>query len=187
MTDNQILVGAQRQAELEAAKAAFFASGGQVIELVSFQYKPRPLRSEPERETTAAKKDRLQREKVGTDARQSEINRVRELARTMTYDQAATETGISKSTLFRMSREGGFLFRRSKRETMEIHTRELERMRERAERQEREAKLCERIVALRDIGLSRNEVARQVDLSYGGLILVIERNKIDFPVRIKRK
>jgi S-methylmethionine-dependent homocysteine/selenocysteine methylase len=49
MTDNHILMGIQRQAELEAAKAAFFATGGQVIELVSYQYKLRPVRSEPER------------------------------------------------------------------------------------------------------------------------------------------
>jgi len=42
MTDNQIIAGAQRQAELEAAKAAFFASGGRVVEVQGFNYKPRP-------------------------------------------------------------------------------------------------------------------------------------------------
>lgn len=33
MIDNYIRAGAERQAELEAAKAAFFASGGRAIQL----------------------------------------------------------------------------------------------------------------------------------------------------------
>ena len=32
MTDNQILASTQRQAQLEAAKAAFFNSGGQITQ-----------------------------------------------------------------------------------------------------------------------------------------------------------
>lgn len=45
MTDNQILIVAQRQAELEAAKAAFFASGGRATELGSYCATPVPPRS----------------------------------------------------------------------------------------------------------------------------------------------
>ena len=45
MTDNLILVGAERQAQLEAAKAAFFASGGQVLELATYRAAPLPARS----------------------------------------------------------------------------------------------------------------------------------------------
>lgn len=188
MIDNQILVGAQRQAQLEAAKAAFFASGGRVIELVSFQYKPLPPRHETEKkQSPEAFAAQLDKEQEQEESRKALLDRVRLLARTMTYDEAVTETGMSRSTLFRISREGGFLFRRSQRERMEAHTREQQRMQERAERQEREAKLCERITAMRDVGLSRNEVARQLDLSYGGLGLVIDRNNIDFPKRGKRK
>jgi len=40
MTDNQILAGAERQAQLEAAKAAFFTSGGRVTQFSGFE---RPL------------------------------------------------------------------------------------------------------------------------------------------------
>jgi len=45
MIDNYILVGAVRQAELEAAKAAFFACGGRATELGSYCAIPVPPRS----------------------------------------------------------------------------------------------------------------------------------------------
>ncbi|MFV7440783.1 hypothetical protein [Pseudomonas vlassakiae] len=46
MIDNYILAGAERQAELEAAKAAFFASGGQAVVLGSYQAAPLPTRTD---------------------------------------------------------------------------------------------------------------------------------------------
>ena len=46
MTDNYILAGAERQAGLEAAKAAFFASGGLVVELATYRAEPLPPRSD---------------------------------------------------------------------------------------------------------------------------------------------
>lgn len=45
MTDNHILMGAQRQAELEAAKATFFATGGRATKLGSYCAIPVPARS----------------------------------------------------------------------------------------------------------------------------------------------
>jgi len=41
---NDIIAGAQRQAELEAAKASFFASGGRVTALPGAQFIPAPVR-----------------------------------------------------------------------------------------------------------------------------------------------
>lgn len=46
MTNNYILAGAERQAQLEAAKAAFFASGRQVIQLGNCPALPLPVRSD---------------------------------------------------------------------------------------------------------------------------------------------
>ena len=40
MIDNQILASTQRQAQLEAAKAAFFNSGGQITQVSGFAFKP---------------------------------------------------------------------------------------------------------------------------------------------------
>jgi hypothetical protein len=124
MTDNQILVGAQRQAGLEAAKAAFFMSGGIVTELEGYSYKPLPARHEPHR------KVKLQ----------------------------------LKPTVCR----------RSKAE-------EAERTRRREERQKRELRLVEQVRSLRDSGLTRNEAAAQIGISYNGLGKIIDRNNIDYP------
>lgn len=113
-----------RQAELEAAKAAFYASGGHETVLPPFEYKPRPPHHEPEKKAIVVKKP--------------------------------------------------WVPRRSKAE-------EAERDRKRAIRQDRERKLVERIEALRDVGLTRNETAAQIGTSYNGLTKIIERNGIVFP------
>ncbi len=42
--NNYILAGAQRQAELEAAKAAFVANGGRVASVPGFTPRPAPAR-----------------------------------------------------------------------------------------------------------------------------------------------
>lgn len=57
MTNNYILVGAERQAQLEAAKAAFFASGRQMIQLGDCPALPPPVRSDKiDPETVLARK-----------------------------------------------------------------------------------------------------------------------------------
>ncbi|MGH8466301.1 MAG: hypothetical protein ACRER5_19340 [Pseudomonas sp.] len=126
MIDNQILVGAQRQARLEAAKAVFFMSGGIVTELEGYSYKPLPERQEPQRKVSLQIKPTV--------------------------------------------------CRRSKAE-------EADRVRRREERKQRELRLVEQITALRDSGLSRNEAAVQIGVSYNGLGKIIDRNSIDFPKR----
>ncbi len=124
MSDNQILIGDQRQAQLEAAKAAFFLSGGIVTELESYSYKPLPARHEPQRKVSLQLKPTV--------------------------------------------------CRRSKAE-------EADRARRREERKQRELHLVERITALRDSGLTRNETAAKIGVSYNGLSKIIDRNGIDYP------
>ena len=60
MTDNQILASTQRQAQLEAAKAAFFNSGGQITKARSFAFKPvLPTRSDTIDPETILKRRRI--------------------------------------------------------------------------------------------------------------------------------
>lgn len=60
MIDNQILANTQRQAQLEAAKAAFFNSGGQIIQARSFAFKPVfPTRSDKVDPDTILKRRRI--------------------------------------------------------------------------------------------------------------------------------
>lgn len=48
MSEYQVSTYDARQAALEAAKAKFFSSGGQIDELPGFEFKPMPPRNEPE-------------------------------------------------------------------------------------------------------------------------------------------
>ena len=60
MIDNQILASTQRQAQLEAAKAAFFNSGGQITKARSFAFKPvLPTRSDKIDPETILKRRRI--------------------------------------------------------------------------------------------------------------------------------
>ena len=60
MNDNQILASTQRQAQLEAAKAAFFNSGGQITQARGFAFKPvLPARSDKIDPDTVLKRRRI--------------------------------------------------------------------------------------------------------------------------------
>ena len=60
MIDNQILASIQRQAQLEAAKAAFFNSGGQITKARSFAFESViPTRSDKIDPETILKRRRI--------------------------------------------------------------------------------------------------------------------------------
>ena len=60
MIDNQILASTQRQAQLEAAKAAFFNSGGHITPAPGFAFKPVfPARSDKIDPDTILKRRRI--------------------------------------------------------------------------------------------------------------------------------
>ena len=173
MTDNQIIAGAQRQAELEAAKAAFFASGGRVVEIAGFTYKPLPFRKHPESTCRIPKG-------VQQGARQQRSKEravvIAEMAQTMTCREVSKALGIPQNTLWTMSQREGFTFvagcqgRRKTPYTDEAA----------------DAKLAERIIALRDVGLSRHQVEKHIGISNSVLVRIITAYQIDFPKRGER-
>ncbi|CAM3898693.1 hypothetical protein CCOS865_02181 [Pseudomonas reidholzensis] len=163
--------------DLEAAQAAFLASGGSIIVLDGFQYvPPRPhrdievIRAAPEK----SEDPRLAR-------KLSQISEIRRLAKTMTSQQVHEATGYSRQTLFRLAREGNFVYRRAERKPRDGDKREAQRQIQRNQKRIDELKLVERICALRDVGLNRNQVAKQIGISYGALTNIVERNQVDFP------
>ena len=168
--------------DLEAAKAAFFASGGTIVVLEGFHYQPIPARRCPD--PSPLSHDSIA---PAVDQRQARLDELRELSRTMTYEESQAATGLSKAALFRASRDGNFVFRRAKRKAAGVCAREVERQIQRNLKRIEELKLVERIRALRDQGLSRAQAAKEVGLSFGGLGLVIERNAINFPKKLARK
>jgi len=75
MIGNQILASAERQAQLEAAKAAFFNSGGQITRASGFPFKPLPpSRSEKIDPDTVLKR----RRKSPTPAERQTLRRLAE-------------------------------------------------------------------------------------------------------------
>ena len=172
--------------DLEAAQAAFFASGGQLVVLEGFNYRPLPPRKGPESEPApvTAKKAAPSPRKEKMKAR---ADQVAEMAKTMTCQQVHEATGISKQALFRASREGNFVFRRAERKKSANSKRDAQRQIQRNLKRIEELKVVQKICALRDTGLHRAQVAEQLDLNYGTLVNIIERNGIDFPrVRIRK-
>ncbi|RWU21273.1 hypothetical protein DM813_18975 [Pseudomonas alkylphenolica] len=168
MIDNQILVGAQRQAELEAAKAAFFASGGQPTVLAGFSYKPPPFRRHPEPKPKIPKP-------VKESARQQRNAErtalIAEMAKTMTCREISQELGIPQNTLWTMSQRCDFKFVpgvQGGRDSPYTDASE-------------DAKLAERITALRDVGLSRYQVQKQMTICNRTLLRIIKAFDLDFP------
>lgn len=170
MIDNYILVGAQHQARLEAAKAAFFNSGGRVIELVPFQYKPPPLRKHP----APGRKISNHAQHGQRQARAIErATQVSEMAKTMTCREISQALDIPQSTLWTMSEREDFQFAKgAKGKRLDTCPDE-----------STDARLAERITALRDAGLSRWQVERKVGIGNKTLVRITEAFNIDFPKR----
>lgn len=168
MTDNQILIGAQRQAQLEAAKAAFFASGGRAVELTGFTYKPLPFRRHPE---PKPKIHKLVKEDAKQQRSAERVALIAEMAKTMTCREVSQKLGIPQNTLWTMSQRCDFKFvpgvqgGRTKPYTDATE----------------DTRLAERITALRDIGLSRYQVQKQMTICNRTLLRIIKAFDIDFP------
>lgn len=175
--------------DLDAAKAAFFASGGQLIVLEGFTYRPLPPRKGPEAQSAPAAK--APSKKAAPSPRKEKMkaraDQVAEMAKTMTCQQVHEATGISKQALFRASREGNFVFRRAERKKSANSKRDALRQIQRNLKRIEELKVVQQICALRDTGLHRAQVAEQLGLNYGTLVKIIERNDINFPrVRVRK-
>lgn len=174
MSDNQIIVDAKRQAELEAAKAAFFLSGGIVTEIEGYSYKPLPFRHHPEPTQKATKgvQHGVRQELCGKRAAM-----VANMAKTMTCREVSQALGVSQNTLWSMAQREDFQFLaggRGKRTTPYTDA-------------AADAKLAERIIELRDTGLSRHQVEKQIGIGNGTLVRIIKAFQIDFPKRGERR
>lgn len=175
--------------DLKAAKAAFFASGGQLVVLEGFTYRPLPPRKHPDTQPKPAANARPKKPTLGPrkEKVKARVATVAEMAKTMTCQQVHEATGISKQALFRAAREGNFVFRRAERKKSANSKRDAQRQIQRNLKRIEELKVVQKICALRDTGLHRAQVAEQLDLNYGTLVKIIERNSIDFPrVRIRK-
>ncbi|MNP37332.1 Helix-turn-helix domain protein [compost metagenome] len=90
----------------------------------------------------------------------------------MTQREACNATGLSYTTLYRIASAAGIKFQpdprrgKGRREYIDPAV---------------DAELCERLTALRDIGLNRHQVATQLQISSDRLKRLITTYSIDFP------
>ncbi|KAA8555164.1 hypothetical protein [Pseudomonas marginalis] len=137
--------------ELAMQREAFLNSGGTIQVLEGVTFRPPPVRHEPpprlKGEPVKNHKSRSSFYYDKFNERMKFVSMVREMAKTMTIDQAMEATGRSESTMCRAAFEGDFSFQRRRIDC------------------EKDRKLIERLSALRDVGLSRRMACIQVEIS----------------------
>ena len=111
-------------------------------------------------------------------ARKEIEDRIRAMAETMTYQEAKVASGYSQTQLYRISRAGGFHFRRKPTEV---------KNRRAYIDPEVDARMCERLKALRDVGLNRRQVAKQMEISSSVILRLMRDYSIEFPSSKVRK
>lgn len=161
--------------DLEAAQAAFLSSGGQIIVLEGFQYVPFRPRKHPEPKPKA--KPVLSTRQAQQEGAQSRADMIAELAKTMTCRQVAQKLEVSPDSLYSMAKRYGFSFvmapRFSPTETKYDD--------------QADAKLAERIIALRDVGVSKHQAIKHLAIGHSTMSRIIKKFGIEFPLQRQRK
>lgn len=96
--------------DLEAAKAAFFSSGGRIIVLEGFQYVPFRQRHHPAPKPKRVKPVKQERGGERKSRAKARTAQVEELAKTMTCGEVAKLLGETKTALWGVAARGGFRF-----------------------------------------------------------------------------
>lgn len=188
--DALIQQGYDRQAGLEAAKAAFLNQGGTIEVLDGPSFKPPPPRHEPPPRKKVAKpkkaapprnkwidkmvqRDIEREERVikREQERAEKLEYVRHLAQTMTYAQAVLRTGIPLRELNRLAAKGGFKFQPAK-----VRPSKGGKIDE-----ERDARNAETIRDFKARGFTRNQARESIQSSYKNFDRLLEKFGIDYP------
>ncbi|WP_323615307.1 hypothetical protein [Pseudomonas putida] len=157
--------------DLEAAKAAFFASGGQLVVLEGFTYRPLPQRKHPD--PKPRKKVKIEQSAQGAkkERAQARADEVAEMAKTMTCREAAEILKVAPDMLWSMAKRYGFSFVPAAKGRVIVKEYD----------EEKDAKLAERIKAMRDIGVSRNQAILHLQIGHTTMNRIIKKFGIEFP------
>lgn len=161
-------------ADLNASIASFFASGGQAEQLPGPTFKPRPARP-----IAADALDEAEQSTPKPGSR-AELDLIRTLAKTMSFSEAVEASGIQRARLIQLSKAHLIRFQVSSTERRK-------RLASRMQREAKKADHCEQIRALAGTGVTRNQVAQQLGISYGHLVRLLNDHDIDFPAWGKSK
>lgn len=165
------------RAMLARAMAEFEGRAGVIQSIAtSFEFVPKPLiqaEPAPRDQREVLRSESYARQMAEQVAKQEVEDRIRKLAETMTYQEVMAATGYSQSTLYRISRAGCFHFRRKPTEVKNKRAYIDPAI---------DARMCDRLKALRDVGLNRHQVAKQMQVSSSVISRLLRDYGIDFPV-----
>lgn len=161
--------------DLEAAKAAFFASGGQLIVLEGFTYRPLPQRKHPEPKPKRAKPAAHKSEHPQQSRARTRAAQIAELAKTMTCGEVAELLGETKTALWGVAARGGFRFFNP--------TKSARPAKVNAEPSQEDRDLADKIIAMRDAGKSRCRTTSELGIGNCRLVRILDEFGIDFPVQ----
>jgi hypothetical protein len=152
--------------DLEAAKAAFFSSGGRIIVLEGFQYVPFRQRHHPEPKPKRAKPVKQEPGGERKSRAKARTAQIEELAKTMTCGEVAKLLGETKTALWGVAARGGFKFSRPSSQD--------------------DRDLADKIIALRDAGKSRCGAAVDLGIGKCRLVRILEVFDIEYPVQQRK-
>lgn len=182
--NNHIIAGADPRTDLEAAVAAFFASGGQAVQIESKEV-PLPFRSERIKPETVLKRsrrrvtpnkleasteaDELRRIQRETDE-SDRLDTIRGMAWTMSQIEVARATGINPKALRRIAEQNGFQFSKAKKITP------------RKGPSIEDAPLVSAIINAREQGLSRTAARKHLQMGSYQFHRLIALYAIEYPL-----
>lgn len=164
--------------DLEAAQAAFFASGGQIIVLEGFQYVPFRQRHHPEPKPKRVKPVKQERGGERKSRAKARTAQVEELAKTMTCGEVAKLLGETKTALWGVAARGGFRFFSPPKPARPEKVK--------AEPSQEDRDLADKIIALRDSGMSRWGVTLELGIGNCRFARILAAFDIDFPLQRNR-
>lgn len=164
--------------DLEAAKAAFFASGGRIIVLEGFQYVPFRQRHHPEPKPKRVKPVKQERGGERKSRAKARTAQVEELAKTMTCGEVAKLLGETKTALWGVAARGGFRFFSPPKPARPEKVK--------AEPSQEDRDLADKIIALRDSGMSRWGVTLELGIGNCRFARILAAFDIDFPLQRNR-
>ena len=164
--------------DLEAAKAAFFSSGGRIIVLEGFQYVPFRQRHHPEPKPKRVKPVKQERGGERKSRAKARTAQVEELAKTMTCGEVAKLLGETKTALWGVAARGGFRFFSPPKPARPAKAK--------AEPSQEDRDLADKIIALRDSGMSRWGVTLELGIGNCRFARILATFDIDFPLQRNR-
>lgn len=178
--------------ELALLQAEWLEKGGAIAVLEGPSFAHPPKRYEPPPSAKVAKpasrpaatdtpymdkitqRDMERELRVAQRAKDKErlVDRIRKLAETMTYAQAAEKTGMSRRTLQRIAAEERIQFVPAPNGSNPRKARITEAQAE---------KYADRIMSFKEVGLSRNQATIQLGVTFRTFNALLERFSIDYP------